>query len=230
MNVEITESNGFAPMAKISLNRNEEVKIERGSMVYHTDEVTIEGNLKERGSLLKSIGKSMLSGESIFLTTAKSSKDDGVVAIAPSMYGSIEKLKNGETSWVLGDGAFLACDNTIDYTVTRQNKNLGASLFGGTGGFFNMICKGHGDLLISSYGAIQKVEITNDKPFHVDNGHALAWSSTLNYDLQIASGSFGFKSGEGFKIVFRGNGTLYISTRQLPAIAGKIAPYIPRSN
>ncbi len=228
MNLKISEENGFAPIAKVTLNTEDSIKIQYGSMIYHTDGINLEGNLQ--GGFFGSIAKSLVTKESIFISTVTTTVNGAEIAIGGNMYGSIKRLKNGETNWVLGDGAFLACDNSVSYKVTRQKANLSTTLFGGTGGFFNMLCEGHGDVLISSFGSIHEIHVTPDKPLHVDNGHALAWSSSLSYSLAVASGTIGFKTGEGFKVIFKGEGTVYISTKQISAIALSLSPYIPRTN
>ena len=41
-----------------------------------------------------------------------------------------------------------------------------------------------------------------DHPITIDNEHVVAWSDSLNYEIKIASGTFGFTTGEGFNSVY----------------------------
>ena len=61
------------PIARLALSRGESVKIENGSMVYSRG-VEISGGLNSKkkglGGVLGAIGRSITSGESMFITTA----------------------------------------------------------------------------------------------------------------------------------------------------------------
>ena len=60
------------PLVELSLNQGETVFIQRGSMVYHTPNVTLNTKLNASGSgvgrFVKAVGRSMVSGESTFIT------------------------------------------------------------------------------------------------------------------------------------------------------------------
>ena len=80
------------PIVEINLQNNETIKIERGSMAYMSN-VTIEGkmnsNKKGLGGVLGAIGRSLTSGESMFITEATGTSYDGLLGIAPSIPGSV---------------------------------------------------------------------------------------------------------------------------------------------
>lgn len=122
MKYELTGDAG-SQMARIFLGQGETVKIENGSMVYMQD-VTLEGKFnsgkKGLGGLIGAIGKSLTSGESMFITNATGTAPDGVVAIAPAVPGKITLLEVGARQYRLNDGAFFACDESISYNMERQ--------------------------------------------------------------------------------------------------------------
>ena len=64
----------------------------------------------------------------------------------------------------------------------------------------------------------------------IDNEHVVAWDASLDYQIQIASGTFGFTTGEGLVNVFHGNGTVYIQTRNIHNLADALKPYLPQNN
>lgn len=86
------------PIARLALSRGESVKIENGSMVYSRG-VEISGGLNSKkkglGGVLGAIGRSITSGESMFITTATGTVDDGEIAIAPPIPGKIVNLQVG---------------------------------------------------------------------------------------------------------------------------------------
>lgn len=217
------------PIARLALSRDESVKIENGSMVYSRG-VEISGGLNSKkkglGGVLGAIGRSITSGESMFITTATGTVDDGEIAIAPPIPGKIISLQvGGQQQYRLNTGAFLACDATLDYTMV--NQGLGRAVFGGTGGLFVMETNGTGTILVSAFGDILSLDVTPESPLVVDNEHVVAWDASLNYNIQVASGMFGFTTGEGVVNSFNGYGRVYIQTRNLQNLAQAMHPYLP---
>lgn len=219
------------PIARLALSRGESVKIENGSMVYSRG-VEISGGLNSKkkglGGVLGAIGRSITSGESMFITTATGTVDDGEIAIAPPIPGKIISLQvGGQQQYRLNTGAFLACDATLDYTMV--NQGLGRAVFGGTGGLFVMETNGAGTILVSAFGDILPLDVTPESPLVVDNEHVVVWDASLNYNIQVASGMFGFTTGEGVVNSFNGYGRVYIQTRNLQNLAQAMHPYLPTS-
>lgn len=230
MRYEMTGGTAY-PLVKILLDNRETVKIERGSMAYKKD-VDIVGklnsNTKGFGALLGSIGRSLTSGESMFITEATGKSNNSEIGIAPASIGKIEKLTIGSSQYRLNTNAYLASDASVSYKMVRQN--ISKAFFGGTGGLFVMETQGVGDLLIASFGDIIELEVTPNLPLTVDNNHVLAWSSDLDYNIEIASGTFGFTTGEGLVNTFRGSGKVLIQTRNIASLASDIAKFIPNNS
>jgi uncharacterized protein (TIGR00266 family) len=229
MRYTVTENTVF-PLVEVTLGNGEQIRIERGAMVYHDGNVSLEGKMNSNGSgglggLVKAIGRSMVSGESMFITTATGMADNSKIALAPGTPGTIKELRLGAEQWRLNDGAFLAGDASVTYNMVRQN--LGKAVFGRTGGLFVMETSGSGMMLISGYGDIVEVKLDGRRPFVVDNSHVIAWTSSLDYSIKVASGTFGFKSGEGLVNEFSGSGTVFIQTRNVQSLAEMLQPFMP---
>lgn len=224
MNYKLSNEGAF-PLVMVSLNQGEEIKMESGCMVYHNGKVKLEGKMNASsggiGGFLKAAAKSVVSGEGFFITSAVGTAADGVIAISPSSIGAIKELSVGEEKWRVNDGCFLACDSSVTYSMKRQSVTR--AFFGGTGGLFVMETDGQGTMIVSGFGDIIEVDLDGSAPFVVDNSHVVAWSSSLKYDIKAASGTFGFKTGEGVVNEFTGRGKLLIQTRDL---AQMISPYI----
>lgn len=217
------------PIARLALSRGESVKIENGSMVYSRG-VEISGGLNSKkkglGGVLGAIGRSITSGESMFITTATGTADDGEIAIAPPIPGKIVNLQvGGQQQYRLNTGAFLACDSTLDYTMV--NQGISKAIFGGTGGLFVMETNGTGTILVSAFGDILSLDVTPESPLVVDNEHVVAWDACLDYRIEVASGMFGFTTGEGVVNSFSGYGRVFIQTRNLQNLAQAMHPYLP---
>ncbi|MCL2011257.1 MAG: TIGR00266 family protein [Cystobacterineae bacterium] len=232
MNYTLTQSNAF-PLVEVTLANGEEIQIERGCMVYHSGGISLEGKMNSGkgggglGGFVRAAARSMVSKESMFITRAKALSDGAKIALAPSAPGAIRELQLGQQQWRINDGAFLACDAGVSYEMKRQSA--GKALFGGTGGFFIMETTGTGSMLINSYGDILEIQMDGSAPLTVDNTHVVAWTTTLNYEIKVASGIFGFTTGEGLVNEFNGRGTLFIQTRNIQSLAGLIQPFVGKS-
>ncbi|MGN1022054.1 MAG: TIGR00266 family protein [Lachnospiraceae bacterium] len=227
MNFELVGDDGFQ-LAKVHLGNGETAKIENGAMVYMQD-VKLEGKLNSQkkgiGGLLSAVARSVVSSESMFITKVTGTAPDGIVAIAPSVPGKIAKLEVGARQYRLNDGAFFACDDSVNYKMQKQN--ISQTIFGGSGGLFIMETEGQGDLLIASYGDLIEVECTPAKPVTIDNEHVVAWDASLSYSIEVASGSFGFTTGEGLVNKFTGSGSILIQTRNISSLADAVKPFLP---
>ncbi len=223
MELKITNSS-FAPVANIKMNKGEKIKVERGGMIMKSPGVEIKGKMNGKG-LLSALGRAMTSGESMFITEAECNEAEGFVVVGPHNIGKIFTLECGAKQWVLNDGAFVASQTSVDYKMNRQ-KNLGGALIGRTGGLFNMETSGNGLVVVSTYGDVMEYELNNNS-VTIDNGHVVAWESSIRYEPKIASGMFGFTTGEGIVLEFTGTGKIYIATRNLQGTAESLIPFLP---
>lgn len=219
------------PVAQIELKDGETVRVERGAMAYMAD-VELKGKMNSRkkglGGMLGAIGRSLTSGESMFITEATATDDNAILGVAPSIPGKIAGLKVGSQQYRLNTGAFLACDSSVNYVMKKQD--LSKAAFGGTGGLFVMETEGKGDILVNAFGDLIELEVTGDRPLTIDNEHVVAWDSTLDYRIEVASGTFGFTSGEGLVNRFTGKGKVLIQTRNLASLAEALVPFLPKPN
>ena len=217
------------PLVEIYLQQGESAKIERGCMVYMRD-IDLQGKLNAGksvlGGLISAVARSATSGESMFITQATATSSNARLGIAPANPGRIVDLQVGPAKqYRLNTSVFLGCDDTVSYNMVRQN--VSNAIFAGTGGLFVMETSGEGTLLVSAFGDLLEIDITPDKPLTIDNYHVVAWDSSLNYSVEVASGAFGFMSGEGLVNKFTGSGKVYIQTRNIQSLAEQVRPFIP---
>lgn len=226
--MKYTISSGQFPFVEIELEAGESAYVQRGSMVYHTPGVSLNTKLNAKGDgvgkLLGAVGRSIVSGESAFITQAISNKPLGRLAIAPSVPGQVITLELGQKQYRLNDGAFLALDGSAFYTMQRQS--VGRALFGGQGGFFVMTTEGQGTLLANAFGSIRKITLQNNQ-ITIDNAHVVAWSADLDYDIHLENGFMqSIGTGEGVVNTFRGTGEIYVQSLNVQTFAGVLNPYI----
>jgi uncharacterized protein (TIGR00266 family) len=228
MNLKIESQMQF-PLATITMQGGEGCRISSGSMVYHSDGVTLQAHLNGKGSglgkLVGAMARSAVSGESVFITEVFCNAPWGEVAIAPSIPGSILALQVGAKQYCLNDYTFLAMENSVSYSMKRQN--IGKALFSHSGGLFVMHTQGNGQMLINSFGTVKEITLENARNFAVDNGHVVAWESSLDYEIKFQSGFFGsIGTGEGLVNVFNGTGKLLIQSLNLQSFGGILSRFI----
>ncbi len=230
MKYSMTQSTAF-PVVEVTLSNGEEIQIERGAMIYHDGSVSLEGKMNSSssglGGMMKAAARSMVGGESFFITRAKGMREGAKIALAPGTPGAIRELQIGMQQWRINDSAFLACDSSVTYEMKRQS--VGKAFFGGTGGFFVMESKGSGTMLVNGYGDMQELRLDGTHPMVIDNTHVVAWTSSLSYNIKVASGMFGFKTGEGLVNEFVGTGTVIIQTRNIQSLAQMLIPFMPKN-
>jgi uncharacterized protein (AIM24 family) len=126
-------------------------------------------------------------------------------------------------SLLLTSGAYLASDPTIDLKSEMRNTTRG-SLLSGTG-FFLLRATGEGTVALSSYGSIHKYVLLQGETRKVDNGHLLAWTTSTQQRMVLASRRSGMMgsltSGEGLMVEFSGPGIVYVQSHKPPPKTGE---------
>jgi uncharacterized protein (TIGR00266 family) len=206
MEIEILHRPSYS-LAVTKLAPNERIRAEASAMVSFSEGVEIE--TKAAGGLLKSLGRSLLGGESFFQNFWKAGPQGGEVTLAPELPGDIALLElNGETVMVQS-GSYLASEDGVDI-----NSKISGKAFMAGEGLPILQATGKGKLLVSSYGAIYEKTIGPNEKYTVDSSHLVAFDATMSVKPKAVGGlkSTVF-SGEGLVIEMTGPGRLFIQTR-----------------
>ena len=218
-------------MMTANLAPGEKIKVEPGAMVAQSEGLEMKTGMGSGGGLggfMKSMMKSAFGGESFFVNTYTSGPSGGWISLAPSSPGDIETfdLDPGQGFYMQG-GAFMASTINVDTSTKFQGAK---SLFSREGAFFLRAEAADvpGRVFFTSYGAMKEIEVTPDKPIKIDNGHVVAFSEGLNYQISKVKGlgSFLF-GGEGFTLDFHGSGSVWIQTRNIESLANQLIPFMP---
>ena len=208
-------------LAIVDLDAGESVQAESGAMVSMTGNIAIETAMK--GGLLGAVKRKILGGESLFANTYTAQGAPGQITLAPSLPGDVGTLTlQGETMFIQS-GSDLAGSASIDLDTQWG----GARSFFGSEGLFLLRASGHGEVILSSYGAIHKVMIGSGQPYRVDTGHVVAFGQGLEFQVERVGGwKSTLLSGEGLVCTFRGSGPLYLQTRSTQAFLSWLIPRI----
>lgn len=218
---------------EIELDPQEAVIAEPGSFMMMTDGIqmqTLFGNGSEKGFMGKlfTAGRRLLTGESLFMTVyTNNSMQKRQVTFAAPYSGKIipmDLMKLGGKVICQKD-SFLCAANGVSIGIEFQKK-LGTGLFGGEG-FIMQKLEGDGMAFVHSGGHVIEKDLQAGDMLKIDTGCIVAFTSTVNYDIQFVGGIkntlFG---GEGmFYAVLRGPGKVWIQTLPISRLAGRILSY-----
>jgi uncharacterized protein (TIGR00266 family) len=225
MDVQIRHTPSFA-VARATLTGGETMRAESGAMMATSDGVTIEASMQ--GGLVKSLKRSVLGGESLFITTYTAPSQGGWVDCAARLPGdAMLATLDGSRALNIQRGSYLCSESTIEIdTKWGGFKNL----FGGEGGFL-IRASGSGEVVASCYGALDRIMLGAGEKLTVDSGHMVAYDDGVTMTLRrAASGSLtSLKSGEGFVFDFTGPGEVMVQTRNPSELITWLTTVLPFS-
>jgi len=209
-------------LLSLSLESGEQAVAEAGALVSHGDGITIETGT--RGGIWGSL-KRQIGGESFFVNTFTADRE-AKLSLAPPLPGDVIRHDLGSAGGdiVVQSGSFLASGPDIDVD-TRWGS---AKTFFGGEGLFMLRLSGTGPTFLSSYGAIEEIELAAGETFTVDAGHLVAFEADIEYELEMVGGlKSTLFSGEGLVSRFEGPGKLWLQSRSQDAFISWLAPKLP---
>ena len=210
-------------LATATLEPDEEIRVEAGSMVAMSDGITLE--TKAAGGLLASLKRSILGGESFFMNTYRAPGSGGEIMLAPPLPGDLTVLELQGESLLVQSGAYVASSQGISV----DTKFGGARTFFASEGLFLLKCSGTGTLIVSSYGAIHERELTAGETFTVDTGHLVAFPENIGFSVRAVGGiKSTLFSGEGLVVDLAGAGRILMQTRSSDAFLTWLMPQVQR--
>lgn len=222
MRAEIHHSPSFA-LARLDLDGGESVRVEAGAMAAHSKGHELEAKME--GGLMKSMKRSLLGGESLFVSTFTAPPEGGWVDVAPRLPGDVF-TKQVEGSYILTRGSYLASEASL--TVDTKWGGFG-NLFGGEGGFLIHIT-GNGMLVGSCYGALDRRHLDDGEQITVDSGHLVAYDEGVNITSRRASSGGlikSYKSGEDLVFDVTGPGEVVTQSRNPKEFLNWLIPQLP---
>jgi uncharacterized protein (TIGR00266 family) len=212
-------------LTAIRLGPNEEVRVEGGSMVSMSADLTLE--TKAEGGLLKSLARSVLGGESFFVNTYRAGPQGGELNVAPSLPGDMAALNLTGETLLVQSGSFVACEKTISLDTAWG----GAKTFFASEGLIMLRATGTGQLILSSYGAIHEMELAAGQRYVIDTGHLVAFSANIGFQVRRVGGiKSTLFSGEGLVVDLTGPGRVLLQTRSTDAFLSWLIPKLPTSS
>ncbi len=227
MQTQIRHNPSFT-VARLILAPNEPVRVEGGAMMAHSTGVQISA--KAEGGVLAGLKRSVLAGESFFVTTYTAPAQGGWVDVAGVLPGNMVPIDiTPERPFYIARGNWIANSYGTEIDTKWGGR---ASLFGGEGGF-GLQATGQGQVVVSVYGAIDGISLAAGEQITIDTGHVVAYDLGMQFQMRraVAGRSIqSMKSGEGFVFDFAGPGHVLVQTRNPSAFAAWAASLSPGNN
>jgi uncharacterized protein (TIGR00266 family) len=207
---------------EVELDPGEAVRAEVGAMLYMEEGVEMQTGTG--GGIFSGL-KRMVTGENFFITSfLNNGNGKSHVTFAAPYPGKIIPLQLRDLggSFLCQRDGYLCSAEGIDINV-EFTKKIGAGLFGGEG-FILQRLSGDGYAFVHAGGTIIKRELQHNETLRVDTGCLVAFSPSVDYDIQFIGG---FKNvlfgGEGlFFAKLTGPGLVYLQTLPFSRLADRI--------
>ena len=208
-------------LAQITLEPNESIQAESGAMVGMSTNVAIQ---TQAGGMMSGL-KRMFGGESFFRNTFTAQGGPGELLLAPPLNGDIAALEMTSHGYFVQSSCYVASSPHVQID-TKVGGFRG--FFSGAGMFvLKATAQQPGHLIVASFGGLDCIQC--DGSMVIDTGHLVAWDATLEYRVTKASSGWiaSLLSGEGLVCEFKGQGRIWIQTRNQSEYGRAIGPNLP---
>jgi uncharacterized protein (TIGR00266 family) len=223
MEIQVRHNPSFS-VARAMLGAGELIRSESGAMMAMASDINLDAKIE--GGLMKGLKRSVLGGESLFITTATAGANGGWIDLAPSLPGDIAVVTiTPDTPLLIQKGSFLCAEQGVEIDTKFGGMK---SIFGGEGAFL-LRASGQGEVVLSTYGALDRFTLEPNQQVIVDTNHMVAFAETVTMELRksATSAMTSMKSGEGLVFVFTGPGELMMQSRNPDDIIRYIAANMP---
>ena len=206
----------------ITMGAGDEVRAEAGAMTYMTEGIEMDARMQ--GGILGGLKRTILAGESFFLTFFRCQVPSASVAFAGPYPGKILRMPLKNSALLCQRDSFLCAAGNIEINV-EFTKRLGAGFFGGEGFILERL-EGTGEAFIHSGGTIILKELKAGEKLRVDTGCLVAFDPTVDYDIQFVGGiKTAIFGGEGlFLATMTGPGRVIVQSMTLEKMRRELAP------
>lgn len=208
-------------MARVLLDTNESIVAESGAMVGMSGHVQMQ---TQSGGLMSGL-KRMFGGESFFRNTFTAAGAPGEVLLAHALCGDIVPLEMTPAGYMLQSTAYIA--STADVQIETKIGGF-KTIFAGEGLFLLRATSTQpGSLLVGAFGGIE--ELYCDENLVIDTGHLVAWDASLDFSVGKSGSGWiaSYLSGEGLVCHFRGQGRIWIQTRNPGEYGQRVGSRLP---
>lgn len=210
-------------VVNIELARGETIYSEAGRLVYKSENVLMEAEMK--GGLTGAI-KRVMTKESFFVAKFTCESGTGLVGFAGTLPGKVKVITiPAGKSFIAEQGAYLCAESGVN--IDFHFAKIGAAFFGGEG-FILQKLTGPGNVFVHAVGDLIEYNLSEDQSIQVATSHIVGFDPSVTYDVQrpggIKTALFG---GQGiFLARLTGPGRVILQSMTAEKIAAELSTYI----
>jgi uncharacterized protein (TIGR00266 family) len=214
--------------ARITLNPGESCQAEAGAMMASSTGLQVAA--QARGGVMKSLLRATVGGESLFITTyTADSAAGGWVDLASNLAGDAAIIDISDASpWLIASGSWLANTPGVNLDTTWGGAKM---LFSGNGAFL-IRATGQGSAVVTSYGALDRIDLAAGQGLTIDTGHLVAFQASVQTNVRKATRGVvqTVKSGEGLVMEVTGPGQVLMQSRSPQSLLSWLSGAISSGN
>ncbi len=213
MEYEIRKDPSYA-MVEITLADGEQIETKPGVLMDRTGGIDNESDIGG-GGITGAVGRMVSDERSLIDNTYYATADDERVSLVPDHPGDVIAVNMSNRGELRAQsGSLMAWEPLVERSTEWNNRS---NLFS-SGELTVLGLSGQGVAFLSSFGSMVRRDVTPDNPLTVDEDHLVAWTAGMDLsrekDGSIKSSLLG---GEGLVTTFRGDGEVWLQTRN-PAL------------
>jgi uncharacterized protein (TIGR00266 family) len=210
MQYKIENRPSFAVL-EVTLANGEEIQTKPGAMMTRSSGIGNESSIGGDDGVMGMAKRAMSDERGLIENKYFAETEEGTVTLVPEHPGDINAINVAEAGPLKAQsGGLLAWEPLVERSTEFNNRS---NMFS-SGELTVLGLSGQGMAFISAYGSMHKEEVTQNDPLIVDEDHIVAWTNGLTLNRQkdgsIKSTMLG---GEGFVTEFRGDGYVWLQTR-----------------
>jgi uncharacterized protein (TIGR00266 family) len=204
----------------LSLQRGEEIYAEAGSMLYMSDGIELDSQM--RGGFLKGLARKFLAGESLFMSVFRATTEKAHLALAAPILGRVIPIQLTGNTVLAERNAYLCSVGNVELSIAFTRR-LGAGFFGGEGFILQKI-SGQGMVFLNAGGNLLEFDLKAGERLRVDTGCIVSMAETVTYDFQFVGGiKNALFGGEGlFLATLTGPGHVILQTLPFSRLADRM--------
>ena len=212
-------------IAKVKLRPGEVLRAESGAMLYMTDGVEMNTSSSLQGGF-----KRLMTGQNLFFSDFSYPREtgEGEVGLGTELPSKIVRLslEDYDSTLICQRGAYMASNPSVDIEMA-YTKSLTSGFFGGQG-FILQKLSGTGDVLVKAGGTLVVKDLDEGETIRVTTGSIVAFTSTVDYDVQMMKGIKNVMFGEGlFVATLKGPGRIWLQGMPADRMVAEIARRVP---
>lgn len=210
MDYEIKKDPSYA-MVELTLDEGEQIETKPGVMMSRSAGIDNESNVGGDDGIVGTVGRMVSDERSLIDNTYYATQNGEQVTLVPEHPGDIRAIPVTQDREIrTQSGSLMAWEPLVERSTEFNNRSNILS----SGELTVLGLSGRGTAFLSSFGSMVKREVTSGEPLVVDENHLVGWTAGLSLSRQKDGG---LKStvlgGEGFVTEFRGEGSVWLQTR-----------------